>query len=297
MLNLGVYTLYNPSATEFKIFNNWLWGNNSLDRLWTDPISLIVGVYLSPIKPSNLSPTSSDIYIGGKKTDGEAKIVTNEYETIYCGSIVLNEYFGNFLDYQTECVIYLPYIGFRSINVNSFMSGSIHLYYIIDLLDGTCVAFVKAKRERFESIILSAVGNIYYRISLTAENNMQIINSIISAGLNVASPSKNPIGQASSLASSAMNIVNAQSEIDAIGNLSVNSGFLSVQTPYVMLMRPIQSMSAGFQKDKGYTSNIYSKLGNLHGYTEIEYINLSDIDCTQDERDRLMSILKSGFYI
>lgn len=258
---------------------------------------MIVGVYLSPIQPSEISATASDIYIGGKKADSESKKVLNEYETISCGSVHLKEYFGNFLDYQTECIIYLPYIGYRTLNVNSFMTGEIYLYYIVDLLDGTCVAFVKAKRDRFESIILSAVGNVYYRIALTAENNLQIINSIVSAGLNVASPTKNPVNKFSDIASSALNIVNAQSEIDSIGNLSVNSGFLSIQTPFLIIMRPIQSMSAGFQKDKGYTSNIYSKLGNLRGYTEVEYINLSDIDCTQEERDRLYSILTSGFYI
>lgn len=313
-LDLGLYRLYMPDKQEFTDFNRWLWStNNDLDKIWTDPIQLIQGVYISPIKPSLISQVKSEISIAGKSSNVESYYVLNEYERVSCGHISIPEHYGNFIDFDISCNIYLPYIGFRNLNISMFVGGDIYLDYYFNYLDGTCVAFVRAKRDTFNSIIEIFEGNIYSQLTLTSLSNLTLkstmLNSTFSAVQAIANPltagaaalSTNPVGAAiataSALGSAAANVMTAKTDINSQGNIYANPAFLSVQIPFITFIRPIQAVSAGFKKDKGYVSNIYTQLKSLSGYTEILYINLSDIDCTQDERDRLYNILLSGFYI
>ncbi|MCM1265075.1 MAG: hypothetical protein NC200_02655 [Candidatus Gastranaerophilales bacterium] len=293
----GLYTVFVPSVESVKAFSNWLWSTDILDKLFIDPLSLIVGMYMSPIRPTNISAVT-DIKIGGRNSNVKSSYVLNEYYLFNFGTLNLSEYFGNFLDYQGTGIIYLPYIGYKQIDLNDFLSGTINVQYWINFATGICIAFLVANRGNVNAVVYQYEGNIFNEIPLTSQNaatfQSSILNSMMIAGVGIASG--NALTTTQGLVSSATNILNTNKNFERSGNLGKNGGYLSVQQCYILLQRPVQSISAGMRKDIGYVSNIYSELSNLKGYTKVLYIDLSGISCTDDERQRLMQMLKEGVY-
>ena len=77
-----------------------------------------------------------------------------------------------------------------------------------------------------------------------------------------------------------------------------NSRFDS-QMAYVIVDRPdVPSLPSKFAHQNGRVCNMTLKLSNLQGYTELDKtVDLSGIKCTTTEREEILSILSSGFYI
>lgn len=279
-------------------FSEWLWSDNIFEHLWIDPLSLIIGLYMCPILPSNLGD-NIEIKVGGKGSNVQAMPVLSEYQYFSFGTLNVSEFYGNFLDYQTTVLIYLPYIGYRDINIQEFMDGIIYLDYLISFATGMCVAFIRSKKDTLNSVIYQYAGSIYSELPLTSQNSAQlkstIINSILTTGSSVASG--NPLATASALASSATNVLTSQRNFDRSGNLSINAGYLSVQKAYLIFIRPKISLASTFTKENGYMSNISLKLNDIKGFTKIRYIDLSGITCTDEERERLFEMLKAGIYL
>lgn len=78
------------------------------------------------------------------------------------------------------------------------------------------------------------------------------------------------------------------------GSFTDGSAGLGCQYPYIILSRPSQSVPAKYGHHYGYPSNIYLKLGDLKGYTEVGEIHLNGIPATDVELDELDAILKGG---
>ena len=56
-------------------------------------------------------------------------------------------------------------------------------------------------------------------------------------------------------------------------------------------------MSASYPHSEGFPLNVSLPVSACSGYTEIEDIDLTGINATQDEIDELRSILTSGVYL
>ena len=72
---------------------------------------------------------------------------------------------------------------------------------------------------------------------------------------------------------------------------------LSVQRPYIFFDTPQLREPTNYRRLHGYVSNTYQRLGDCRGYTEVKYIDLSNIDLTDVEKQELDSILKAGILI
>lgn len=55
-----------------------------------------------------------------------------------------------------------------------------------------------------------------------------------------------------------------------------------------------QSVPSQYGSHVGYPSNIYENLGRLRGYTEVGAVHLEGINCTEHEREEIMSLLQGG---
>lgn len=69
---------------------------------------------------------------------------------------------------------------------------------------------------------------------------------------------------------------------------------MSVQSPYLIVERPRQSLAKGYNTFEGYPSNITSRLGDLSGYTAVESVHLEGINATDSEISEIESLLKGG---
>lgn len=83
------------------------------------------------------------VYFGKYNTDVSSNIVTTNFIETDCGTITIDEYNQNSLDYNgVEVELYLPFIGGVSLNANQVYGKQLHLVYRTNPLNGDCVAIL-----------------------------------------------------------------------------------------------------------------------------------------------------------
>ena len=217
----------------------------------------------------------------------------NHLQTINCGTITIDRYFGDFKDYApySKCYIYLPYIGVNEISINQVQGKALSLVYGVDLLDGSCVARVSADDKQL------------YSFSGNCATEYPIVGKTPSSPLAAATNILGDISGNSTLVAtvgllgSVLTGQNSSSAFQTVGGIAGNWGNVGVLTPFVYLERPVQSIPNAYESSFGWTCNKYLPLNVLSGYTEVDgSIHLSTT-ATDEEKEMLKEILTSGFYI
>lgn len=225
----------------------------------------------------------------GVTTDG----VVNHLQSIDCGTITIDRYFGDFKDYApyTKCFIYLPYIGVNEISINQVQGKALSLVYGVDLLDGSCVARLSADDKQ----LYSFSGNMATEYPIVGKTP----SSPLAAATNILGDisGNSTLVATVGLLGSVLTGQNSSSAFQTVGGVAGNWGNVGVLTPFVYLERPVQSIPNNYGSSFGWSCNKYLKLDNLTGYTEVdESIHLSTT-ATDEEKEMLKEILTSGFFI
>lgn len=219
--------------------------------------------------------------------------VANHLQTIDCGTITIDRYFGDFKDYSpySKCFIYLPYIGVNEISINQVQGKALRLVYGVDLLDGSCVARLSADNKQ----LYSFSGNCATEYPIVGKTP----SSPLAAATNLLGniTGSDTLVATVGLLGSVLTGQNSSSAFQTVGGVAGNWGNVGVLTPFVYLERPVQSIPNGYASSFGWTCNKYLPLNVLSGYTEVdESIHLSTT-ATDEEKEMLKEILTSGFYI
>ena len=83
------------------------------------------------------------VYFGKYNTDVSSNIITTNFIETDCGTITIDEYNKNSLDYNgVEVELYLPFVGSVSLNANQVYGKQLHLVYRTNPLNGDCVAIL-----------------------------------------------------------------------------------------------------------------------------------------------------------
>lgn len=94
------------------------------------------------------------------------------------------------------------------------------------------------------------------------------------------------------------NVMSAKGMIQHSGNTSASAGMLGVKVPYLLIEYPNQSLADNYKHFVGYPSNMYYRLGDLHGYTECEQVIANGlVNQTDSEMAELIEALKGGVYL
>ena len=304
--DLGMITLFSPTVAQLKALAAGLWSNdfyNAITKMFISPMDAIIGLGFIPISVPTAG--TKNLKVGGIEVkyfpDGvtptsiSMNYVSTQYVNITFGELNVNEFWGAYLDYSpyTKIDIYLPYIGIRSLNVDDIMNKTIRCDYNIDIMSGSCIAFLKCG----DSVLYQFTGNVMTQIPISASNFNNIISSALSvATASIAGASVGGFGGmvGAGLASSAAQVGNAKPSIERSGAIVGSGAMLAIQYPYLILTRPRQALPANQNKYTGYPSFITENLSDLDGYTEIEYIHLESVPATDAELNEIESILKSG---
>lgn len=293
----GFITLFNPSVENLHSLANYMWSNPLFDiaawkKIFADPMDAILGLSIVPVNvPTN---GSGEVTVGNISTGIDMPKAATQYVSVDCGTLNVEEYWGAYLDYEpyTKAELYLPYCGIHQISVDDIMGKPVHVVYHIDVLSGACCAYVKCGG----SVLYTFIGQCSSSIPITGDNWTNVINGVISASVSVGSmvatggvsaPTAIP-----SLASTAVNSM--KPSIEKSGSMGGTGGMLAVQTPYLILTRPNQAVPSSQNRFTGYPSFITENLGELSGYTEIEYIHLENISATENELSEIENLLKGG---
>lgn len=239
------------------------------------------------------SPRGSSIKILGIDTNVGAIGVVGHLQTIDCGTITIDRYFGDFKDYSpySKCFIYLPYIGVNEISINQVQGKALSLVYGVDLLDGSCVARLSADNKQ----LYSFSGNMATEYPIVGKTPSSPLAAATNMLGNITG-SDMLVGTVG-LLGSVLTGQNSSSSFQTVGGVAGNWGNVGVLTPFVYLERPVQSIPNNYGSSFGWTCNKYLPLNVLSGYTEVdESIHLSTT-ATDEEKEMLKEILTSGFYI
>ena len=322
LLNCGIIKMYQPSESEMRQFMNWIYSSpqsviDNIKKLWVNPMESIISFAISPIAPS--VRTAEEVKFCGVGSSISMNPLEKQYDTLNCGPLldkgIISKYFGSALDFSNYCKIslYLPFVGFVPIPSDELIGGDIGVDYNLDFLTGECVAFVTiAKTDshdiKYNSVMHTYKGNFLAQAPVTGNNFQNLYQSILSTvtsiGTGTASAmSGNIAGGIAGVASSiGANLLGQKVEYQRAGTMSGNGGQLGEYVPYLIVERPIQSLSSDFVDKRGYPSNVCNTISNIKGYFEIipgtfhpDIIDAKDVwGITKDELDMINEYLQNG---
>ena len=103
------------------------------------------------------------VYFGKYNTNVSSNIVTTNFIETDCGTITIDEYNKNSLDYNgVEVELYLPFVGSVSLNANQVYGKQLHLVYRTNPLNGDCVAILFSNNTQ----ISCSQGNVSFDVPI-----------------------------------------------------------------------------------------------------------------------------------
>ena len=299
----------------------------SLKKWVNDPIESVIQLAAYPVTPP--AGSAQVLKFCGIRSDLIGAGVsmnkcTSQFMDFDFGQLSTPAYWKQALDYSpyTQVSIYLPYIGIVPLKSDDVIDAVLHLKYHIDLLTGGFSAELKCSKNingtSLDSVLYDWSGNMATQIPITSSNFSQVFGSMMTAvaaigvgavsgglgaaaggaaaeGASVSAGSAMLSGAGQGLAANIGNVINSKPHVTQSGRLDGTVGALSQFTPYLIIERPVQSLSTKFQTEQGYPSNIVQTLKNLTGMTVCEAPVMDGFSGVNDDELReIKSILCSG---
>lgn len=306
-INNNMIHCYQFDNAKLSSLGSYLWNTDFIEnfsKVFDNPIDAIIGLYQMKY-PLNVGE-SLVVRIGNCESPVTAPIVTNNFSSVDCGSITLNEYFGNALDYSpyTKVSIYLPYVGVRNLDIDYVMGSSINVKYYIECITGTGVCFVYVARDK-NGTVLSAPLYSYpcscnIQIPITSYNMTALYGSIVSGISSVVGGAMSGgVGGAivGGVIGGANSVLSAKNQVEKSGSITGASGLLGIQKPFLIIERPIDAYAKNYQSYYGLPANMEFALSKMSGFTKVSKVNVTSISkATSTEKDEIERLLKEGVY-
>lgn len=300
----------------------------SLKKWVNDPIESVIQLAAYPVTPPSGSAVT--LKFCGIRSDLVGTGVsmnkcTSQFMDFDFGQITTPAYWKQALDYSpyTKVSIYLPYIGICPLASDDVIDATLQLKYHIDLLTGGFSAELKVTKNiagtSLSSVLYNWSGNMATQIPITSANFSQVFGSMMTAvaaigvgaitggmGAAAAGGGAEAAGSAAiaggalsgaghGLAANIGNVINSKPHVTQSGRLDGTVGALSQFTPYLIIERPVQSLSSKFQEEQGYPSNVVQRLGDLSGMTVCEAPIMTGFSgATEEEKDAIRALLCGG---
>lgn len=284
----SLWSIYNPTLEQVNQFGSWLWSSDfveQLKKLFSDPMQAIIGLHkvYSPVQTTG----QGTIKCGYLDSGVPSKLVSEQYVTVDCGSVDMQEYFGNVFDYPpyTEISIYLPFIGIRQLDPSDVMRSTISVKYHIDVLTGACLTEVNVQRDASGGTLYTFSGDAAVRYPVSSGSYMGIVSGLIGVATSLVSGNLLPaLGGATRL----------HTNVDRSGSFTGNSGAMGSKVPYIIISRPQTAMADKFETLSGYPSNTYTPLSACKGFTQVKYCHVENLSATETEKGEIERLLKEG---
>lgn len=296
----ALYKIYNPTNAQIQSFGAWLWSSNFVDQLlkvFNDPMQAIISlhkIYASP----HIGGTAT-IKVGYLNSQVPSDWVDEQYIDVDCGSVNVFETSGNVIDYMCDIRIYLPFIGIVSLDVDDVMRGVVNVKYRIDVITGTCVAFVSITRDAGAGgVIYQYTGSMAEVYPLSSGSYMGIITGVLGIAAGIAGTIATGGAAAPALIGGAAGVSAMHTKIEHSNGFSGNAGALAAKKPYIIISRPQSAMSNGIGANTGWPANYFVRLSQCSGFTKAKTLHLSGISgATDTELQEIERLLKEGVII
>ena len=310
LVGTGLVDIYNLDKSQMNDFCTYLYSGitdniaNTIKRMLANPLDGVISAHLVRFTPSTSG--TGNIKYCGFDTGVSAKLVDKQYyKCIY--KISIPAIYDGFLDYNgnTKLQIYIPYIGFRELNMNDFVGGTLKLTIKIDIVTGAVYAAVWSELKqlgynnvKLNSTVYEFTGNCAMTIPLSGTDWRNTFSTLSS--LAVGAISQNPFAIAGAAASAMGGLVS----VDRTSSATANYGYLGDQKPYIIITHPEASVPDWFQQARGYQTNItVPKLKNAIDYGSTNFIkvrngslDLKNVHATDEEKEEICRLLYEGVY-
>ena len=182
-------------------------------------IDYVIDAHVIPVTPQYGGLV--DITCGGKKLVNpdnqqvyQAHPATEDFVDFDCGSISIDEYYRNFLDFSSvKSKLFLPFIGFVDVAPEYWAGGTLGLKYRFNIYDGSCVAFLFAtssKSQLTDGLIGQYCGSACIHIPLSGRDYSQVVAGAVKTASTLAT------GIAAPLASGAKDLGKTMSRASSL---------------------------------------------------------------------------------
>ena len=293
--NTKFLTCYKMTPAQLSKLGDELWSDNIFTQISNTvlkPTDFIVNLSLLPVDVGGVTKLikAGKILLNG----AEGTLISQQFIRVDCGTLEVKKKWGGAIDYQTDVSIFLPFIGEQSLNANEVIGATLNVIYTVDILSGSCIASVRVIKDNLDAVLYQFTGNMASSYPITSADYATVFSGALQLAVGVGSlPSS---GGVLSLVSATSNMLSG-ADVKRTGSLSSSSGFMGIKKPYLILSRPIQSLPENYNSFHGYVSNITMKLKDCKGYTQVDSIHIDNVPCMEEEKTRLLQILKEGIII
>lgn len=283
----------------------------SCKKWWYKPEQYCISLMISPVDAT--ASNSKTIKFGKYDSEVYAPYLSSQYHIVDCGYIDVPLKFGSFVDFEpyAKAKIYLPYVGFRSININEIMGGRIAIKYYVDMLTGSAVCMMKvSKPSSNTSVLYTYECNVATQIPLTSNNYDTVVSNLLQAGVSAGMVAAGIAtgGAASAPAvfagasGAAQSVIGAGSsagspEMTQCGQLTSNTGVMCVPYPYIAIQMPVPTTPSNYTSEKGRPSNIFMPLRNCSGFTVISDLHIDIPGAYGEEINQIRDAFRRGVYM
>lgn len=295
VLTMMIKTLYgaliSPAGTTVQLADNL----GIIDILMNGKlIDYVIDCHAIPTSISDA--TVEGLKVGYRQfNDLQVARATEDYVDVDCGSLNIGEYFANFLDFSNvSCNLWLPFVGFVPIDSEYWNGGTLHIVYRFNIVDGSFQAKVLAtssKSQLTESIIGQYGGVACVHYPITGLQYSNVVAGLVNGSINAISSGS--VGDIGGVATSLANMAILRPDNPMSNGYNASSSFLSHRTPYLVIKRPTPQFSMQYPKEIGLPLNVTLPLSSVSGFTVIDNPILN-IDCSEEEYNEIISLLKSG---
>lgn len=310
LVTSGLVKLYQPTSAEMQSFTDFLFTGitdsikTTISKLTTEPLQYLIGAYMTRFKPTTSSSTA--IKFAGVDTGATAATIVQQFQQLNCGYLDIPNASETHLDYSpySSAVLYLPYIGYRDMNIDEIMGSRLLIKYNIDCVTGACTAYVHVNRikrtkgdAKINAVIYEFQGNCFVQCPMSSKDSSGTIQALSELAGAVGSVAQHNVAGAVEGAINA--IATEKVSVNRNGSPGSNYGYASIQYPYIILQRPLNKPPQKFSSFEGWTSNMYKKISSLSGYTETDPNTVwsNNIHCTDNEAEEIKSLFNSGVYL
>lgn len=326
----GFLNVYVPSAANLRSLAAYMWSGafdiDNFRKLVADPMDAIMGLSIVPVTSTEIGVESTTLIVGNISTGISMPRALSQYVSVDCGEIEMPAKWGAYLDFSpyTKLQLYLPYIGFVDISPDDIMTanmgedddkmypGTIGVQYHVDILSGSCIAFVKCR----DHVIYEFGGQCACSCPVTEgqyKNGLlgmlEIISTVASTasavaggpgeGASKANQRASKIGKVGAVAEGALGVIDTslamiKPNITRSGSVGGSNGLMGYQIPYLVLTVPHMCIPGDQNVYIGYPSFVTLEMSELAGFTQIQITHLHNMSCTSDEADEIISLLSEG---
>lgn len=291
----GMGTIYNPNSTEMADIKSKLWNEDTITTLrnifTNNPLDAIMSSSICFAPP--VVAGRQEVKFGYFNTRIVSNYVTNQYTSINCGTVQVDEFFNNYMDYEPyTCVgVYLPFIGIRELHANDIIGKTVKIVYRCDVVTGACIAFISTIKNDVEQLLYTFEGNCSIDLPITASsfNLKGMLSSGLSLGTGIVA------GSVPTMIQGGLSLLNnITPSVGSIGSLGGNAGALAGKKPYLIIKRLKPYNAFNYSGIVGYPTNKTIVLASCKGFTKVKECHVENITCTDTERSMIYDLLTSG---